>query len=383
MPLTAEQVQSRLRDWIEANIEGWSNVKLRALNVTLGAGFSAEIFFVEVTYTDAGGPQKRTLVVRRQPQDHEVVFGSSLELQGQMIAALDTLGSVKVPDWIGMELDPSVLDMPFLIMGQVDGQAATQNPNYNSAGWLAEMTPQQRGHAWENAIKAYAVMEKIDWQRDGFGFMARPDWGKPGLDQYLGYIEAWYAACRKGRDMPFVDAAIGYIRANQPENTEINVLWGDSTPSNVMFAGDGSVNALIDWELAALGPSELDLAWWLYFDDLFSRRFGVERLEGLPSRDKSIAIWEAATGRTAQHMDYYDVVVALRMALVVVGAFDRQVGAGNIAADNKSLNANFMTLYLAERLGMDLPELGPDFYAFMSNMTPVDQKEDAVKNNAS
>jgi hypothetical protein len=96
----------------------------------------------------------------------------------------------------------------------------------------------------------------------------------------------------------------------------------------------------------------------------------------LPTRDESIAIWEVAAGRKAEHLDYYDVVVALRMALVVVGAFDRQVGIGNIPPENKSLHANFMTLYLAERLGMDLPELGPDFYAFMSNMTPVDQKED-------
>ena len=65
------------------------------------------------------------------------------------------------------------------------------------------------------------------------------------------------------------------------------------------------------------------------------------------------------------------------MALVAVGAFDRQVGIGNIPPENKSLNANFMTLYLAERLGMDLPELGPDFYAFMSKLTPVEQKDDA------
>jgi hypothetical protein len=54
------------------------------------------------------------------------------------------------------------------------------------------------------------------------------------------------------------------------------------------------------------------------------------------------------------------------------------VGIGNITADNKSLDANLMTTYLAERLGMDMPELGPDFYAFMSNLTPVEQKSDTV-----
>lgn len=371
MPLTGDQVQERLRDWLEANVDGWQDVRLRPLDVQTGSGFSAQIFFVDVDFRDAYGEQSRTLVVRRQPQDNEVVFGASLELQGKMIAALDALGVIKVPDWIGMELDPAVLDMPFIVMGRVDGHAATQNPNYNSAGWLYDMTAPQRQATWRNAIEAFAAMTQIDWRRDGFQFMARPDWGKPGLDQYLGYIESWYRGCRKGRTMPYVDAAITCIRERQPVDTEVNVLWGDSTPSNVMFAPDGRVNALIDWELAALGPAELDLAWWLYFDDLFSRRFGVERLEGLPTREESIAIWEQASGRRAQHLEYYDVVVALRMALVVVGAFDRQVAVGNIPADNKSLNANFMTLYLAERLDMPIPELGPDFSAFMSNLIPV------------
>lgn len=375
MKLTAAQVQTRLRDWLEENVAKWSNVRLRPLEVSLGSGFSAEIFFVDVNFETAEGPGSQTLVVRRQPTDLEVVPGSSLSMQGQMMAALDRLQVTPVPEWIGMEPDPAVLGLPFLVMGRVVGRSATQNPNYNTTGWVADMPPVQRGETWKRAITAFAQLGKIDWQTDGFAFLAQPELGKPGLDQYLGHIEAWYRGCRRDRAMPYIDKAIAYIRHEQPAVTEVNVLWGDSTPSNVMFADDGTVNALIDWELAALGPSELDLAWWLYFDDLFSRRFGVTRLEGLPTRDESIAIWEAACGRKAEHLAYYDVVVALRMALVAVGAFDRQVGVGNIPATNKSLNANFMTQYLAERLGMEPPELGPDFYAFMSGMTPVDQKE--------
>jgi aminoglycoside phosphotransferase (APT) family kinase protein len=375
MALTAVAVQTRLRDWLEAHLEGWSNVRLRPMDIVLGSGFSAEIFFVDVDFDSAQGSQSRTLVVRRQPTDFEVVLGSNLSLQGNMMSALDRLQITPVPEWVGMELDPAILNMPFLIMGRVHGQSATQRPNYNSEGWLADMQPAQRGVAWKNAIEAFARMSKIDWQTDGFAFLANTNWGAPGLDQYLGHLEAWYHGCRKDRTMPYVDTAMAYIRAHQPTDTTVNVLWGDSTPSNVMFAADGKVNALIDWELAGLGPSELDLAWWLYFDDLFSRRFGIARLEGLPTRDESIAIWEAAAGREAEHLDYYDIVVALRMALVAVGAFDRQIGIGNIPPENKSLNANFMTLYLAERLGMTIPELGPDFYAFMRNMTPVDQKK--------
>ncbi len=372
--LTPDMVTTNLREWLRDHGAGWRNVEVKPIEVALGSGFSAEIFFVDVEYDTDAGHQAQSLVVRRQPQNFEVVLGSSLTLQGQMMAALDKWGGAPVPPWIGMELSPDVLGMPFLVMGKVSGHSATQRPNYNQVGWVADMTPAQRFQSWKNGIEAFAQLSKLDWQKDGFGFLANAEWGAPGVDQYVGHLLAWYEGCAKGRDLPYVDAAVEYMKKNKPSNVPVNVLWGDATPSNVMFDAQGNVAALIDWELAALGPSELDLAWWLYFDDLFSRRFGVQRLEGLPTRDESIAIWEAAAGRKAEHLEYHDIVVALRMALVVVGAYDRQVGIGNIPTENKSLNANLMTLYLAERLGMELPELGPDFYAFMKNLTPVEEK---------
>ncbi|ALR21804.1 phosphotransferase family protein [Sphingobium baderi] len=371
--LTPDRIKTQLQNWLTSEKPDWRDIQVHPLDVTLGAGFSADIFFVDVDYVDPAGAQSQTLVVRRQPMDLEVVFGSSLALQGKMMAALDARGDLPVPPWIGMHLDPDILGLPFLVMGKVEGECAKQKPNYNLEGWLVDMTPEQRRQTFTNAINAFASLAKIDW-RDGFEFLVQPQNGKPGLDQYVGALEAWHKAAGRGRTMPIVDAAMAYVRANMPADADVNVLWGDPTPSNVMFAADGSVNALIDWELAALGPAELDLAWWLYFDDLFGRRFGVTRLDGLPSKDETIAIWEAASGQKAEHLDYYDIVAALRMALVAVGAFDRQVGIGNIPATNKSLNDNFMTLYLAEKMGLPIPELGPDFVAFMKNLTPVEEK---------
>ena len=151
------------------------------------------------------------------------------------------------------------------------------------------------------------------------------------MDQYLGYLVEWHGQTGKGRPKPIIDAAMAHVLKNRPSDTDTTVLWGDPTPSNTMWRPDGSVAALIDWELAALGPPELDLAWWLYFDDLFSRRFGVTRLEGLPTRDESIAIYEKAAGRTLQNMDYYDIVVALRMALVAQEQLDSGSGDADYA----------------------------------------------------
>src|SRR3546814_1986265 len=106
--------------------------------------------------TDDRGRQEQSLGFRRQPTDVEVVLGSSRALQGKMMAGLDAWGGVPVPPWIGMELDPTVLGMPFLIMGKVDGHSATQRPNYNVEGWIVDMTPQQRFDAFKNAIQSFA-----------------------------------------------------------------------------------------------------------------------------------------------------------------------------------------------------------------------------------
>lgn len=370
--LGSRDIHDRLTVWLAKAKPDWRELRLAPMNVQLGSGFSAEIFFVDVNYVDANSAQHRTLVVRRQPQTFEVVFGSDLTLQANMMAALDARGDVPVPAWVGLEMDPAVLGAPFLVMGKVEGHAATQRPNYNLEGWLADYTPDERRHAFTTAFEALAKLHAIDW-RDGFRFLDRPHWGEPGLDQYIGYLVEWHSKTAVGRAKPILDAGMAYVLANRPADADISVLWGDPTPSNVMWNPDGSVGALIDWELAAMGPPELDLAWWLYFDDLFSRRFGVTRLEGLPTREESVALYEKASGRTLRHMDYYDIVAALRMALVAAGAFERQVALGNIPASNSSLDNNLMTLYLAERLNLPLPELGEDFRAFMRNLTPVEE----------
>lgn len=79
---------------------------------------------------------------------------------------------------------------------------------------------------------------------------------------------------------------------------------------------NGTVSAVIDWEMAALGPAEVDVAWWLFFDDLFSTGMGVTRLEGLPDRLTSISWYESFAGRRLENMDYYDVLATFRMAIV-------------------------------------------------------------------
>ncbi len=360
----------RLQDWLGKKIAGATNLKVSPLDVNTGAGSSAEIFFVRVDYTTSAGPQSKELVVRRQAATYELVLGGDLTLQSRMMAALNKHCDLPVPEMIGMETDGELLGAPFLVMTRIDGQIAKQNPNYNLEGWLVDFTPEQRLQTWTNAIEAFATVHKLDWH-NGFEFLNNPARGKPGLDQYLNWLEEWYRWAAKGRTLPISDAALDYVLRNRPQQAATNVLWGDPHSSNVMFKPDGSIAALIDWELAALGPGEIDLAWWIYFDELFSTHWGVPRLPGLPDRATTIAIYEKAMGRPVENMEYYDMVAGLRMAIIALRSVDRHIGLGNIKPDNKSVADNFQTQHLARMLGMAVPELGPDFYEFMNFTIPV------------
>lgn len=365
-----EIVRDRLEQWFNTQVPGWRNVRVAPLELSEGAGWSADLFFVDVTYEENSDTRTRSLAVRRQGQTFDLVLGGDLSFQAQMMEGLAHCRDLPVAEFVGIEHSDTLLGAPFLVMERVEGQVAPQRPNYNIAGWLTERTPAQRRAAWRNAIEAFARLHRHDW-RDGFTFLDRPERGKPGLDQYVGYLREWYDWAVKGRDVPVLKAALDYVVANQPADAQVAVVWGDPTPSNTLYRPDGSVAALIDWELGALGPGEMDLAWWLYFDELFSAGFGYERLPGLPDRDEVIAMYEQAAGRQVEHMPYYDILTGLRMGIVAVRQFDRQVWLGNIPAENRSLTDNQMTVYLARKLGLEVPVLGADFAAFVAKLTPV------------
>ena len=148
---------------------------------------------------------------------------------------------------------------------------------------------------WERGIRAIAAVNRVDW-RNGLEFLDDPKRGKTGLQQLLSWVEEWLSWALGGRYHPVAEAAIAYLKAKAPADPPVNLLWGDAIPANLLFDKDNNVTGIIDWEFVCLGPGEIDLAWWLYFDRLFSEGFNVPRLEGLPDRDTTIRMYEEFAG---------------------------------------------------------------------------------------
>src|SRR5690606_3411918 len=364
-----EQERATLQAWLAAKIPEAEGLAIADLGEAKGGGWSARILFASVAYRAAGKDIGRELVVRFLP-DYPLFLGTNLETQWRFCEAMNRHSRIPVPCIIGVENDPAVLGQPFYVMERLEGRVATQSPNYNQEGWIVDLPLAERPRVWQNALETLAALHRLDW-REGFEFLDQPQYGEPGIDQLLNWLVAWRDWAARGRALPVVDAAIDYLLRERPRDGAVSVLWGDPPPSNVLGREDLSVSGIIDFESVTLGPPEADLGWWLYMNNLLSEGYRIKRLEGLPSPEETIAMYEKALGRKVAHMDYYDILAAVRMAIITVRSVDLHIGLGHIGPDNSSYINNPVTLYIAQKLGLPEPEIGRDFHEFTANIFPM------------
>ena len=140
----------------------------------------------------------------------------------------------------------------------------------------AATDPADQRRLQEGAYRTLAKLHAIDWRAAGLDVLHDPRHGRLGLDEQLGFYEYFLDWGRMGRPQVALDRVAAWLRANQPDPEPEPVLnWGDSRIGNLLFL-DHTPVAVLDWEMATLGPREVDLAWMLLFERFFSSHLGVD-----------------------------------------------------------------------------------------------------------
>ena len=360
-------VRSALERYLVEAIPGSQALTVALSQEASKAGFSAETIIFDASYSIDGERVVKPLVLRRLVPGQEVTFDASLLTQAQTMNALRTRTALPVPAIIGMSETEDPFGAPFLIMERLPGRIVPQMPNYNVEGWLAALDISERAAVWERGIRAVAAVNRVDW-RDGLEFLDQPQRGAPGLQQHLSWVEEWLRWTLGARSHPVAEAAIAYLKTHAPDAPPVDLLWGDAIPANLLFDGDNEVSGIIDWEFVCIGPGECDLAWWLYFDRLFSDGFNVPRLAGLPDRDRMIKVYEEALGRPVSNLRYYEILCGLRMVIASMRTVARVVATGKISPENDAWLNNPSSAWVAGQLALDPVVIGPDFGAFVTTL---------------
>lgn len=352
-----EQLRADLGRWLTRVHPGEAPV-VTDLATPPNTGMSSETVLFTVEVGPEGNRVAEEYVARIEPQQSDLpVFPEyDLDLQYRAMALVAERSDVPVPDLHWYEPDPAVLGNPFFVMARMDGEAVSDNPPYVFGGWLVDADPADRRRLQDNLVDVLARLHAIDLTGVDTTFLERPEHGADPLAQHLGYQRWYYDWAREGRDFRVIDRALAWLEAERPDRSDTVLNWGDARIGNVLWK-DFEPVAVLDWEMAALGPPEVDLAWSVHIHDFFAAigdKMEVPPIEGFLRREDVVAAYEERSGRTVADYDWFEVFAAVRYAIVSIRAGAASVRKGDMPEpehhDGLIMNAELLDAML-DRLG--------------------------------
>ena len=352
-----EKDRRALETWLAEKLPLASKLRVSDLREPQSSGFSNDTLLFELEY-ERDGAQREELVVRIAPTGYQVFPEYDLSVQFRSMALLEPT-AIPVPRvrWLEEERD-DLLGADFYVMDRVNGRVPTDNPPYHVDGWLkTDATPAERGAIWWSCIDTLAALHRLDYQQLGFDFLDKPELGKDGLQQGLGYYAGYLEWAARGREQPTAEAAFEWLKKNAPQGEPDVLLWGDARIGNMIFESQGTKPlAVLDWEMVTHGSPEQDLAWAIFLDRHHSEGIETPRLEGFPSYEESVARYEELSGHAVRNLHYYQVFAGFRFSVIMARLAQQMV---HYEVMDEEAGRNFEVNNTVTRLLAKLLELPP------------------------
>ncbi len=286
------------------------------------AGLSNETIVVRCGPNPDGSPRPR-FVVRLPP-----VMASFPDLDfGRPARVQDAAGEAGIPvaGPTTFEDDPRWLGAPFVVMPFVDGTIPGSGSLFDP--WLTEATEAQRRDAQHEMVRVLASIAKVDWHVPALEELLGNGKGRlvDQLDQWEAYLQ-WAA---EGRSFPRIEALLAWCREHAPvEVATPSLVWGDPRLENLVMDEDRRTRAVLDWELATIGPAEMDLGWYLGLERVLHELTGMDPLPGFASPDEVMADMALALGRPIQDPEWHQIFAVVRSVCINVRQADISAQAG-------------------------------------------------------
>lgn len=311
---------ARLEGWLATRVASDAAPRVTDLSAPSATGMSTDTVLFEAEWEQGGERRSERLVARipPDPADLPVFPVYDMPKQFKVMALVRELSDVPVPEPVWLEDDPGVLGQPFLVMRRVDGLVPPDNPLYPFGGnWLFDATAEEQRRLQESTIDAIARLHEAPAAE--FGFLQEGVAGSTPLRRlYQKEIVDYYAWVAKDVRSPLLERSLRWLEEHWPTDEGDTVLsWGDARIGNVMYQEFTPV-AVLDWEMASVGPREVDVAWCQFFHEFFQGVAVKLGLPGMPEfmrRDDVVASYEKLTGHTCRDMDWYGMFAATRFAI--------------------------------------------------------------------
>jgi aminoglycoside phosphotransferase (APT) family kinase protein len=213
------------------------------------------------------------------------------------------------PDWIGTPF----LAMPRLA-GDIPGPAPFFDPYVRDAGPAVQRVMHDR------LLDVVADVHAVDWEAAQLGAALPGARLHDAVTRWVDYVD-WSS---EGDPLPALQQALDWCARHVPAERAAVLLWGDVRLGNLVFDPARRVTAVLDWDLASLGPREMDLGWHFGLEFMMEALFGG-RLPGLSDPGEELERYERRTGYEVRDLAWHE-VFALARALAINDRHQRITG---------------------------------------------------------
>ena len=332
-----EELGRRLAAWVDGWLPG---ATVDGLSVPRTNGMSSETVLFDLHRPD-GTVQPCVLRLAADTDAYAVFPRYDMERQYRAIRLVAERTRVPVPALLRLETDPGPLGAAGFVMERVAGRVPPDVMPYTYGGnWLFDASGPERERLERATVEVLAALHAVPAAEAAFlepdGPVTGGGSGVGALRRHVRGQRAYYAWVVDGRPRsPLIERGFDRLERLWPRQEGPAVLsWGDARIGNIVYQGFEPA-AVLDWEMASLGPRELDLGWLVFLHRFFQDLTESSGLPGLPdflSTGRICAQYAELTGHTPRDLEFYLLYAALRHAVVMLRIGYRQLHFGEAAA---------------------------------------------------
>jgi aminoglycoside phosphotransferase (APT) family kinase protein len=237
---------------------------------------------------------------------------------------------VPVPTVRWFEPSPDAVGAPFLVMDRVEGQVPPDVMPYTMGSWLTEASAAELAEFEAASVALLAGIHGVDATPDELAFLDPGGSGATALQRHLDAERAYHRWVCEGLDTPLLDRAFDWLDDHWPEAADAAepvLSWGDARIGNVIYQGMTPA-AVLDWEMASIGPREIDLGWMIFLHRFFQDLGADHGIAGLPTLlapETAGETYARRSGHEPRDLEWFITYAAVRHGVIMIRVMNRHV----------------------------------------------------------